>query len=58
MGLIDEGDDRISTFLSDLQNAAILSATGAHWEEMDYDYWAMNTDTRSTGRHPGRPGPA
>ncbi len=48
LGLIDEGDDRVATLLSDLQNAAILSATGAHWEEADYDYWAMNTDTRST----------
>ncbi|NIU62327.1 MAG: hypothetical protein GWN66_14920, partial [Pseudomonas stutzeri] len=34
--------------MSDLNNAAILSATGAHWEETDYDWWAMNTDTRST----------
>ncbi|MFQ6102069.1 MAG: Ig-like domain-containing protein [Anaerolineae bacterium] len=49
LGLIDENDNRIETLLSDLQNAAILSATGAHWEEADYDYWAMNTDTRSTG---------
>ncbi|MEA3341524.1 MAG: alpha-2-macroglobulin family protein, partial [Chloroflexota bacterium] len=48
LGLIDEGDDRIATLLSDLQNAAILSATGAHWEEANCDYWAMNTDTRST----------
>ncbi|MGD9029975.1 MAG: Ig-like domain-containing protein [Anaerolineae bacterium] len=46
--LIQEDDARIDTLLSDLQNAAILSATGAHWEEADYDYWAMNTDTRST----------
>jgi hypothetical protein len=46
--LIDDGDARIDTLLSDLQNAAIISATGAHWEEADYDYWAMNTDTRST----------
>ncbi|MCP4540580.1 MAG: alpha-2-macroglobulin [Chloroflexi bacterium] len=42
------GDDQVATLLSDLQNAAILSATGAHWEESDYDWWAMNTDTRST----------
>jgi len=48
LGLIDEDDGRIETLLSDLQNAAILSATGAHWEEADYDWWAMNTDTRST----------
>jgi len=25
-----------------------LSATGAHWEEENYDWWGMNTDTRST----------
>ncbi|MDY7080043.1 MAG: Ig-like domain-containing protein [Chloroflexota bacterium] len=48
LALVDENDSRISTLLSDLQNAAILSATGAHWEEADYDWWAMNTDTRST----------
>jgi len=48
LGLIDEGDRRVDTLLSDVQNAAILSATGAHWEEADYDWWAMNTDTRST----------
>ena len=46
--LIQPGDARIQTILSDLQNDAILSATGAHWEEEDYDWWAMNTDTRST----------
>jgi hypothetical protein len=48
MHLISEGDARIDTLLSDLQNAVIISATGAHWEEAEYDYWAMNTDTRST----------
>jgi len=48
LGLIDEEDSRVETLLSDLQNAAILSATGAHWEEENYDWWAMNTDTRST----------
>jgi uncharacterized protein YfaS (alpha-2-macroglobulin family) len=46
--LIGDEDARIDTLLSDIQNAAIISATGAHWEEADYDYWAMNTDTRST----------
>jgi hypothetical protein len=45
---MDEEDSRIDTLLSDLQNEAILSATGAHWEEEHYDHWAMNTDTRST----------
>jgi alpha-2-macroglobulin len=41
-------DERIQTLLSDLNNSAILSATGAHWEESQYDWWSMNTDTRST----------
>ncbi|MCJ7737204.1 MAG: alpha-2-macroglobulin, partial [Anaerolineae bacterium] len=45
---IEARDSRINTLLSDVQNAAILSATGAHWEEDNYDWWAMNTDTRST----------
>jgi hypothetical protein len=44
----DADGGRVDTLLSDLQNAAILSATGAHWEEEGYDFWAMNTDTRST----------
>ena len=46
--LDDPNDSRLATLLSDLNNAAILSATGAHWEEEFYDWWAMNTDTRST----------
>ena len=46
--LDDPGDSHLQTLLSDLNNAAILSATGAHWEELEYDWWAMNTDTRST----------
>jgi len=48
LDLVRSDDDRIQTLLSDLQNDAILSATGAHWEEEDYDWWAMNTDPRST----------
>ncbi len=39
---------RIDSLLSDLNNAAILSATGAHWEEEDIDYWNWSTDTRTT----------
>jgi uncharacterized protein YfaS (alpha-2-macroglobulin family) len=27
---------------------ALLSATGAHWEETTTDWWTMSTDTRST----------
>ncbi len=46
--LYKRNDNRLVTLLSDINNAAILSATGAHWEESNYDWWAMNTDTRST----------
>ncbi|MDW8072418.1 MAG: alpha-2-macroglobulin family protein, partial [Anaerolineae bacterium] len=42
------GEDWINTLLSDLNSAAILSATGAHWEETETDWWAMNSDTRTT----------
>ncbi|MGH2522043.1 MAG: alpha-2-macroglobulin family protein, partial [Anaerolineales bacterium] len=44
----DRDDTRLRALLSDINNAAILSATGAHWEEADRDWWNMNTDTRST----------
>ncbi len=37
-----------NALLSDLTSAAILSATGAHWEEDEVDYWTMNTNTRTT----------
>jgi uncharacterized protein YfaS (alpha-2-macroglobulin family) len=40
--------DRVQALLSDITSAAIVSATGAHWEEERVDYYAMNTDTRST----------
>ncbi|MEK9164665.1 MAG: alpha-2-macroglobulin family protein, partial [Chloroflexota bacterium] len=47
-GELDPQDSRLKTLLSDINNAAILSATGAHWEESGRDFWNMNTDTRST----------
>ena len=50
--------DEIDTLLSDINNAAILSATGVHWEEDHRDWWAMNTDTRSTAIFAGYVGPA
>lgn len=39
---------RTDVLASDLVNAAILSATGAHWQESERDYWNWNTDTRTT----------
>jgi uncharacterized protein YfaS (alpha-2-macroglobulin family) len=46
--LLDEEDPRIETLMSDLVSAAVLSASGAHWEEAARDYWNWNTDTRTT----------
>jgi alpha-2-macroglobulin len=47
--LLDPADDtRVKALLSDINSAAIVSATGAHWEETSADWWNMNTDTRST----------
>jgi uncharacterized protein YfaS (alpha-2-macroglobulin family) len=45
-----EGDQssRIDGIIADLTGAAQLSATGAHWEEGEVDFWTMNTDTRTT----------
>ena len=49
LGLLEpDKPTRVNTLLSDITNAAIVSATGAHWEESRVDYYAMNTDTRST----------
>jgi len=39
---------RVKTLLDDLAGDAVLSATGAHWEEAEPDYWNMNTDVRTT----------
>ncbi len=38
----------VNTLISELTNAAILSATGAHWEEQEIDYRAMSSNTRTT----------
>ncbi len=40
----DEIDSLAATLVSD----ALLSATGAHWEEDWNDWWNWNTDTRTT----------
>ncbi len=47
--LIDPAStERSNTLLSDLFNSAVLSATGASWQETTRDYWNWNTDTRTT----------
>src|SRR5262249_13866097 len=49
LNIINPSDtSRTDTLVSDIMNSAILSATGAHWQEQDRDYWNWNTDTRTT----------
>jgi uncharacterized protein YfaS (alpha-2-macroglobulin family) len=40
--------DKVNTLVSDLQSAAITSATGTHWEEKARDWWNWDSNTRST----------
>ena len=40
--------EQTDALVNDLISHAILSATGAHWEEDWRDYWNWNTDTRTT----------
>jgi len=47
--LIDPNQrDYINALISDLNSRAIVSATGAHWEELTADRFNWNTDTRTT----------
>jgi len=46
--ILDDSAKQIDTLVDDITSSAIVSATGAHWEEEQVDYYAMNTDTRST----------
>jgi len=41
-------DKRAQTLLDDIAGQASLSASGAHWQETDTDWWSMNTDLRTT----------
>ena len=45
---VNTGDARLKTLLSDLNNSAIVSATGVYWEEAGRDYWAFSSDTCSS----------
>jgi uncharacterized protein YfaS (alpha-2-macroglobulin family) len=46
--LMDGDDPRLVTLASDFISSAILSATGASWDEAERDYWNWNSDTRTT----------
>ncbi len=41
-------DPAVNSLVSDLQTAALVSATGTHWEEREMDWWNWSSDTRST----------
>jgi hypothetical protein len=45
---VDPANAAVAQLVSDLQTGAILSATGAHWEEKEVDWWNWSSDTRST----------
>ncbi len=45
---VNPQDERIPALMADFNSAAIVSATGTHWEESRRDSWGMNTDTRTT----------
>lgn len=42
------GSDNQNTLLADLSNSAILSATGAHWEDAEPDWFNLSSDIRGT----------
>ncbi|HML24575.1 MAG TPA: Ig-like domain-containing protein [Aggregatilinea sp.] len=46
--LIDPTDNRAMDLISNMSNGLVMSATGAHWEEADTDWYNWNTDTRTT----------
>jgi uncharacterized protein YfaS (alpha-2-macroglobulin family) len=40
--------DSQQTLLADLNDEVVLSATGAHWEDADQDFFNLNSDVRGT----------
>jgi alpha-2-macroglobulin len=45
---IDRNNPHQQALLSDLANEAVISATGAHWENSDEDWRNLSTDIRGT----------
>lgn len=46
--LLSPGDALSASLMEDLQSAAILSASGAHWEEVERDAWNLASPIRTT----------
>lgn len=45
---IDRGNENVESLLSDLADEAVLSATGAHWEQNAEDWRNLSSDIRGT----------
>lgn len=43
-----QASERVEILVNELEQAAIVTATGAHWEEAVANPWSMSTDTRTT----------
>ncbi len=41
-------DDRVDTLLNDLNDSAVVSATGTHWQDASRDIRNLNSDVRGT----------
>ncbi|MCB9007807.1 MAG: Ig-like domain-containing protein [Ardenticatenaceae bacterium] len=41
-------DDRVETLLNDLNDSAVVSATGTHWQDASRDFRNLNSDVRGT----------
>lgn len=41
-------DNRVQTLLNDLNDSAIVSATGTHWQDASHDFRNLNSDVRGT----------
>ncbi|MCP4428526.1 MAG: alpha-2-macroglobulin, partial [Chloroflexi bacterium] len=41
-------DNRVQTLLNDLNDSAVVSATGTHWEDASRDFHNLNSDVRGT----------
>ncbi len=46
--LNDSSSDNIGMLVAYLSDSAIMSATGAHWEDASHDYRNLNSDVRGT----------
>lgn len=45
---MDSSDERVTTLVDDLVGAAIVTATGAFWQDRTLDFQTMSTDVRTT----------